>query len=114
VARERGPGTNQAPNPRKAASPCAQSQSRPTRPWSRSSRSGWSISWWRCRCCPTRASSSTPRSPGDAETHVNHRKPETWVVSFRGGPNGPDAGHYRNPIAAEAIINRHHNAGKNN
>jgi hypothetical protein len=36
------------------------------------------------------------------------------VVSFRGGPNGTDTGHYRNPIAAEAIINRHHNAGKNN
>lgn len=33
--------------------------------------------------------------PGDAETHVNHRKPETWVVSFRGRPNGPDRGHYR-------------------
>jgi hypothetical protein len=38
--------------------------------------------------------------PGDAETHVNHRKPETWVVSFRGGPGGPGTGHYRNPIAA--------------
>jgi hypothetical protein len=53
--------------------------------------------------------------PGETQTHVNHRKPETWTVSFRGGPNGPDTGHYRNPIAAaEAIIDRRHNGGKNN
>lgn len=53
--------------------------------------------------------------PGETQTHVNHRKPETWTVSFRGGQDGPDTGHYRNPVAAaEAIIERRHNAGKNN
>jgi hypothetical protein len=53
--------------------------------------------------------------PGEIQTHVNHRKPETWIVSFRGGAGGADTGHYRNPIAAaEAIIDRKHNSAKNN
>ena len=55
--------------------------------------------------------------PGGAQTHVNHRKPQTWTVSFRNPAAGQpaDTGHYRNPLAAaRAVIDRKHNEEKNN
>ena len=48
-------------------------------------------------------------------TVVNHRKPQTWTVSFRRNPGQTDLGHYRNPhAAARAIIEQVHNEEKNN
>jgi hypothetical protein len=47
-------------------------------------------------------------------TVVNHRKPQTWTVSFRRNPGQTDLGHYRNPhAAARAIIEQVHNEEKN-